>query len=375
MSTSLSDKTIHVISFSIPFPANYGGVIDVFYKVKALKELGVKVILHCFQYDREPAEALEDVCSSVHYYPRKMVGAHMLNFLPFIVSSRKSEALLENLKKDSFPILFEGLHSCYYINHPALKDRKKLLRSHNIEHDYYAALAEIESNPFKKFYFKSESKKLARFEGIACRAADVVLGISNKDYQYLNEAYGNAVFLSAFHAFKEVTAQQGKGTFVLYHGNLSVGENNEAALFLVNEVFNDLKIPLKIAGSGASKALKSACDQNQYVTLLEDLNSDEIHNFIAQAQLNVLPTFQATGIKLKLLAALFLGRHCVVNAPMVEGTGLESLCLKANSPKSFKEVIEIAFDAPFTLEQKNKRTEVMEQFSNLTAVKKLLSLV
>ena len=31
-------KEIHIITFDIPYPANYGGVIDVFYKIKALKE-------------------------------------------------------------------------------------------------------------------------------------------------------------------------------------------------------------------------------------------------------------------------------------------------------------------------------------------------
>jgi len=38
----MSDLHIHIISFDIPFPANYGGVIDVFYKAKALTDSGVK---------------------------------------------------------------------------------------------------------------------------------------------------------------------------------------------------------------------------------------------------------------------------------------------------------------------------------------------
>ncbi len=30
-----SGEHIHLISFDVPFPADYGGVIDVFYKIKA----------------------------------------------------------------------------------------------------------------------------------------------------------------------------------------------------------------------------------------------------------------------------------------------------------------------------------------------------
>ena len=39
----MSDLHIHIVSFDIPYPANYGGVIDVFFKAKFLAEKGVKV--------------------------------------------------------------------------------------------------------------------------------------------------------------------------------------------------------------------------------------------------------------------------------------------------------------------------------------------
>ena len=41
------DKYINIVSFNIPWPANYGGVIDVYYKMQALHKCGVKIILHC----------------------------------------------------------------------------------------------------------------------------------------------------------------------------------------------------------------------------------------------------------------------------------------------------------------------------------------
>lgn len=47
-----SKTILHIVSFHIPIPQNYGGVIDIYYKVKALHDIGVKVILHCFEYGR-----------------------------------------------------------------------------------------------------------------------------------------------------------------------------------------------------------------------------------------------------------------------------------------------------------------------------------
>ena len=46
----MPDKHLHIISFDIPYPPNYGGVIDVYYKIRTLHKLGIKIHLHCFEY-------------------------------------------------------------------------------------------------------------------------------------------------------------------------------------------------------------------------------------------------------------------------------------------------------------------------------------
>jgi len=131
----LPNKHLHIISFDVPYPPNYGGVIDVFYKIKSLNELGIKVHLHCFEYGRAEARVLESICEKVHYYKRSMQKRYLFNPLPFVVVSRTSEKLSQNLLRDKHPILFEGLHCCFLLNDNRLNDRLKIARSHNIEHD------------------------------------------------------------------------------------------------------------------------------------------------------------------------------------------------------------------------------------------------
>ena len=369
------DKKLHIISFSVPFPANYGGVIDVFYKLKSLSETGVKVILHCFQYDREPAKELEEFCDKVFYYPRKMKGAHLLGFYPFIVGSRSSEKLMQNLLKDDAPILFEGLHTCMPILDERLKGRKKLVRSHNIEHDYYTALAKLERNPMKRLYYKTEARKLERFEPLAYKNADVVLGISKKDTDYLSNKYENAVHVSAFHGFEAVNIPHKTEDFSLYHGNLSVGENNQAALFLADDVFKGLKHKLIIAGNNPSVQLQKLVGQLSNVELKDDLSSGAINDLIHQAKINILPTFQSTGIKLKLLAALFNGAHCLVNQHMIEGTGLEGVVHVANSAKEFKtKIAELSLSSPKDDAVKTRK-EILFNFCNQLNTKKINSFI
>ena len=55
-----------------------------------------------------------------------------------------------------------------------------------------------------------------------------------------------------------------------------------------------------------------------------------MQDLIGKAHINVLPSFNATGIKLKLVNALFNGRHCLVNEATAEGSGLESACFVAH---------------------------------------------
>ena len=121
-------KTIHIVSFDVPYPANYGGVIDVFYKLVNLHKAGVKIILHCMEYGRGEQKELEKYCHKVYYYKRKTSFIHQLSPVPYIVKSRSSKELLNNLLLDDFPILFEGLHTCYYLSDKRLKNRFKIYR-------------------------------------------------------------------------------------------------------------------------------------------------------------------------------------------------------------------------------------------------------
>ena len=57
-----SEKNLNLISFDVPYPPDYGGVIDVFYKIKALYALGIRVHLHCFEYGRKGADELKEIC-------------------------------------------------------------------------------------------------------------------------------------------------------------------------------------------------------------------------------------------------------------------------------------------------------------------------
>lgn len=373
-----SKTILHIVSFDIPIPQNYGGVIDIYYKVKALHDIGVKVILHCFEYGRAHNLELNKVCQKVYYYKRKTFINPLFGELPYIVNSRNSPELLERLLEDNYPILFEGIHTTYLIGEKQLSQRFKIVRTHNIEHDYYKNLEEVESNWFKKYFFRLEAERLKRYEK-KLKKANLILAISPADVSYFAHKFGSMVkYLPAFHSNNHISSEAGDGAFVLYHGNLSVGENNFAALYLVNEVFDDelsSKIPLVIAGQNPTKALIQAVKSKSNIRLLSHVTTDEIHDLINKAKINVLPTFQSTGIKLKLLNALFMGKHCIVNELMVSNTGLENACVVCSTAEKMKKAIEKYWDLPFDSKEVNRRELLLKTFDNKKNAMKLLDLI
>jgi hypothetical protein len=360
----LADPHLHIVSFDVPAPPDYGGVIDVYHKVKALHAIGVQVHLHCFQYGRPRARELAAFCAEVHYYPRKLGRMQLFSALPFVVVGRRSEALVHRLLKDGHPILFEGLHCCFHLGDPRLAGRRRIVRAHNVEHDYYAALAKADGNAFRRTYFLNEARKLHRFEPVLSEA-DHILAISPKDQSYFDGHFHNVVHVPAFHACDQVDVPPGTGDFAFYHGALGVPENDQAALFLVRRVFRGLDVKLVIAGSDAGAELRREVARTPNVELRSNIGTNEIHRLVREAQVNVLPTFQATGIKLKLLLCLFTGRHVVCNRPMVEGTGLEALCHVHDDPGAMRNSILDHMGRPVDEGTMRLREEVLGQrFSN-----------
>lgn len=366
-----SRKNLHVVSFDVPYPADYGGVIDVFYKLRALQKSGVRIWLHCFSYGRMEQPVLNEFCEKVFYYKRRTFRNPILLKKPYIVATRESELLLNNLLKNNWPILFEGLHTTAFLDHPLLASRFKMVRTHNVEHHYYKHLEAVEKNYFKKYFFRIESEKLKKYQTVL-KHAQSILPISQDDAAYFNRRWSNVQLLPPFHANEQISVRPGLGQFVLYHGNLGVGENNEAALYLIQEVFSKINVPFVIAGNKPSNELLKAAALYPHIQVRHGISTEEISQLIEDAQINVLYTSQSTGIKLKLIHALYRGRHVVVNAKMVQGTGLEPLCHVAGNAEQWQSMVAQLFEKPFQPALLGQRQELLRNFQWTHAVKIIL---
>lgn len=361
----MGNQYLHIVCLDVPYPPDYGGVFDLFYKIRFLHEAGIRIHLHCFEYGRGKQAQLNNYCSSVRYYPRKSLLSSLSFQLPYIVNSRACPELLHNLSQDDYPVLLEGIHCTYFLFTGSLAGKKVLVRLHNVEYQYYNRLAKTTRNLLKRIFFELESRLLKKYETALAVSAHFI-AVSQKDVETYRRRLRaqNIEYLPVFLPFQKVESTAGTGNFCLYHGNLSVPENERVALWLIHEIFDHSQIPLIIAGKDPTGKLKKAIAGRDHICMVANPQEKELSDLIRKAQLHLLPSLNATGIKIKLIHALYNGRHVIANQAAIENTGLESLCVIAEGADSFAAAIQELFKKPFTEKDIACRKAILEKLFN-----------
>ena len=370
---------IHIISFDVPYPADYGGVIDVYYKIKSLFNAGINIHLHCFSYGREKAMILEKYCVSVNYYPRKLGIIQNISTTPYIIKSRISQKLIDNLNKDSHPILCEGMHSCGIILEERIKNRLLIYRASNVEHHYYLGLAKNEQNPFKRLYFYIEAAKLKKWEHFLAKA-DLFLSVSTKEEEYYKNNFPDNRIENIYPYFEQdndtIPLFNEGNNFLLFHGNLSVQENEETALYIIENIAPKVNYQIILAGKSPHQRLYNNSRYTDNVIIEADPNEQKMHTLIRSAHINLLLTNQKTGLKLKLLNSLYKGKHCLVNENMLTGTKLHSCVTIGNTTQVLIDQINKLMVLDFKEKDYWKRRKLIPQeFDNKYKSRKLIDLV
>lgn len=371
----LEELHLHVVSFDIPYPANYGGVIDVYYRLLNLSKAGVKIHLHCFEYGREHALELNAICHSVHYYKRDVLLKNLFKKTPYIVCSRNNQDLKNTLLADDYPILIEGLHCCAILEDRRFENRNIMVRAHNIEQDYYRQLAHQEHRFWKRIYLRSEAEKLKNYEPVLAKATSIV-AINRSDRDYLLRKFARVTWIPSHHKYDSVISPEGRGSYLLYHGNLSVPENSEAAAWLVEHVFSKIDFPVKIAGMNPPKFLVEKIAPCKHIALLPNPSDEEMEVLLRNAQLVLLYTMQTSGLKLKLLNTLFSARFCIVNSKMLEGTHLDALCEIADTAEEMLQKIRTLSVSDFSKAEIERRESMLsDEYSNCLNTERWLKLL
>lgn len=347
---------MHIVTFAVPFPARYGGAIDVWHRISALQAKGVRIQLHCFVYDSfTPQPELQEVASQVHYYPRVIWPALFEAGQPYIVTSRKSRELLNRLSLDRLPILFEGIHTTGFVSE--LHDRVLLLRSHNIEHEYYTELAD-RTQGMRSLIYRRESLCLADYEKDIARSFDAVLAISPHDQEWYAHRGAKAVLLPPFHGEETIDVPSGRGTYILYQGDLSLEINQHAVLHLLRQLQSVAEIPIVIAGRSGSKEFEDRLLVHPNLKRYADVSPENMKAIIQDAQVILVHSLHGSGMKIKFFPALYHGRFVAATRCSQTDTGLDQ-AIQWYEPDAVADVIQSLWPTEFSESRIKERVDIL----------------
>lgn len=367
---------VHLVALDAPSPPDYGGAIDIYYKIVSLAAIGKKVILHHFDYkEGRGISGLEDYCFKTYRYKR-LTGIRAISLrLPYIVRSRINKELIKRLSRDSYPVILEGIHCTGILKYINNGKRKIVIRLHNNEAKYYKTLARTEHGFFKKLYYLSESFLLEKYQERLPK--DIcIAGLSITDLEDFQAHYfTNLHFVPTFIPWQEVKAKEGIGEYCLYHGNLTVSENEEVAVWLIDKIFAKSSIPFIIAGKEISSHVIRKAAGFGNIQVNSNPSEERLQMLINNAQLNILPSFNTTGVKLKLLNAMFNGRFCLTNWAGVAGSSIHSGVIITENDKEMIEKVNHFFTMPFSRNDVEKRESLLKLYDNQINAIKLNALI
>jgi glycosyltransferase involved in cell wall biosynthesis len=284
-----------------------------------------------------PVEAIINLFSSASYHVQRFI------------SNAFSDKLISILQNDTYDIVqCETLYLSPYL--PVIRAHSKakiVLRAHNIEHLIWQRVAAITRNPLKKIYLKYLAAKLERYELKVLSQYDGVTAITSTDAAFITKFAGATpvtdipfgIDISKF-LIPQNIAEEFPSLFHI--GAMNWMPNEEGMNWFLKQVwpqvhtrFPDLKF--YVAGRAMPDWLLNLKTKN--VEVVGEV--DDAATFIASKAIEVVPLFSGSGIRIKIIEGMALGKAIVsttIGAEGIRATHAKDIML-ADTADNFAEAI------------------------------------
>ncbi len=189
------------------------------------------------------------------------------------------------------------------------------LFQHNVEAAIWERLAATKTNPVSRAYYRSQWRRMERYERETCAAFDGVIAVSEDDAGSFRRRYrlGNVlgavptgVEVSRFEAFAR--RDEGRKT-VLFLGSMDWMPNIDAVGFLFDEIVPKLpegsRFEMKIVGRNPPEQLVERAAALPGVEVTGTV--PEVEPYLAEAALMIVPLRAGGGTRLKIFEAMAAG--------------------------------------------------------------------
>ena len=381
-----------------PFPVRDGEVIAVTSLGKSFRKLGAEVTLLAMNTSKHRVDIstlpknFTDIYKKIIDVPINnditIIGAiknlfekesyHVTRF----INKKYENALIKLLQSEDFDIVqIETIFLTQYI--PIIRQYSKakiVLRTHNVEHEIWKRFAEVTDFPPRRWYLNYLNKKLRRFELENLSKCDLLLAITERDLRifrllgYRGKAMAIPVGLDK-QEYKRPTTESKKNLSVGFIGSLDWMPNQEGLKWFLDNVWNNNNrdIILHIAGRNAPDWLRQIKQKN----VVFHGEVEDAREFMLLHTISLVPLFSGSGIRIKILEAMMLGRTVITTTMGLEGIHAvdgEDVLI-ANTPYDFQAKLELCLTHPNLVRQigNNARKLMESDFDNIKIAQLVLN--
>ncbi len=383
-----------------PFPVKDGDSIAVTNLGKAYSQLGVEVTLLAMNTSKHPVDVnalpknYAQGYKAVHFVKvnnNLSINAAFINLFETIpyhvtrfINNDYRKRLIEILSSEHFDVIHvESIFLAPYIE--TIRQHSKaivLLRLQNVEHEIWKRVADLTEFPLKRWYLNFLNKKLRRFEIESISQCDILLPITNRDLRifrllgYRGQAIAIPVGLDASKYVIDTEARTQKIS-IGFIGSLDWIPNQEGLKWFLENVWRNYSknIELHVAGRNPPDWIKNLRMKN----LIFHGEISDASAFMLQHPIALVPLFSGSGIRVKILEAMMLGRVVLTTTMGLEGihaTDGEDV-LVANTEYDFQSKIDLCIKNPKLVHQigKNARKLIENDFDTLKITSEILKAI
>ncbi|MFK8044430.1 MAG: glycosyltransferase family 4 protein [Crocinitomicaceae bacterium] len=262
--------------------------------------------------------------------------------------------LVKVLKEDSFDIIqLESLFMTPYLGTiRKLSKAKVVLRSHNLEHLIWERLANVEKKSAKRIYLKHLSGKLKQYEKRVLNEVDGIAAISfddQKRYRSLECSIPLITIPFGIDMEKyQIQKTNIKSPVSFCHiGSMNWAPNIEGVNWFLDDILPEIKneeFKVHLAGRDMPSYLMNSKDSKVEIHGVVDHAND----FINQHAVMIVPLLSGSGMRIKIIEAMALGKAVITTSVGIEGINAvhgESIII-ANSPSEFASAIDDLMSDP-----------------------------
>lgn len=247
-------------------------------------------------------------------------------------------------------VILESLYMVPYADIIQHHSKAKIIfRSHNLEFEIWNRLALNNRNPLLKWYLGKLSRKLKEYECNHIRDIDFLLPISPADQKkYLDLGYGGDIYtlplgidLRKYPMHLPSTAQKTEVGFI---GSLDWRPNVEGLLWFLSHVWPAIQtrhpgsFRIHIAGRNMPDRVRKLASPD---IIIHGEVSDAI-DFIQRYDYFVVPLFSGSGMRVKILEAMAMGKIVLSTNIGIEGipAAPDKEFIRVNNKSEFLDVFD-----------------------------------